>query len=79
MSDVEIRGAVCRALVAEPVFAECEISEVAKGQTELVRGSPRPPSGSIQCSVEDGVVTLTGDLPSLEHKRLAAVLEPCTA
>jgi osmotically-inducible protein OsmY len=35
-------------------------------------GLPRPPW--IEISVEDGVVTLDGDVPSLSHKRLAGVL-----
>jgi hypothetical protein len=35
-------------------------------------GLPHPPW--IEVSVEDGVVTLDGDVPSLSHKRLAGVL-----
>jgi osmotically-inducible protein OsmY len=78
MSDAEIRDALSRALVQEPAFAECAIFERVKerveGAAELVRASPGAPLGTIESAVEDGVVTLDGDVPSLEHKRLAGVL-----
>jgi osmotically-inducible protein OsmY len=41
----------------------------AGGEDELLPGQPW-----IEIGVEDGVVTLDGDVPSLSHKRLAGVL-----
>jgi osmotically-inducible protein OsmY len=74
MSDAEIRDGVCHALVQDTAFAECAIHQRVKGRSELVRRGAGSPRGAIECSVEDGVVTLDGDVPGLEHKRLAGVL-----
>jgi osmotically-inducible protein OsmY len=74
MSDAEIRDAVCHALLQEPAFAECVLRARLKGGSELVRATPGPPRGAIECSVEDGVVTLDGEVAGLESKRLAGVL-----
>ncbi|HSD10998.1 MAG TPA: BON domain-containing protein [Candidatus Binatia bacterium] len=74
MSDAEIRDGVCHALMQEPAFAEFVIRQRVKGRSELVRRGPGSPLGVIECSVGDGVVTLDGDVPGLEHKRLAGVL-----
>src|SRR5205085_60086 len=53
----------------------CGIRVLVKGQLEVFRepmGSD--PSGSIVVSVDEGVVTLAGQVISLSHKRLAGVL-----
>jgi osmotically-inducible protein OsmY len=41
---------------------------------ETVRKAIPEPAGSIVVEVNDGVVTLNGEVPSLTHKRLAGVL-----
>jgi osmotically-inducible protein OsmY len=41
---------------------------------EPVRKAVPEPAGSIVVAVNDGVVTLNGEVPSLTHKRLAGVL-----
>ena len=46
----------------------------AKGQVETLRAPIGNSSGSIELSVETGVITLTGQVISLSHKRLAGVL-----
>jgi osmotically-inducible protein OsmY len=74
MSDAEIRDGVFHALVQESAFAEIAIRQRVKGHSESVLRGSGSPAGVIECSVEDGVVTLDGDVPSLEHKRLAGVL-----
>lgn len=74
MTDAEIRDGVCHALLQEPAFAECVIRARLKHRSELVRGTTGAPRGSIECSVEDGVVTLDGEVSGLESKRLAGVL-----
>ena len=74
MTDAEVRDAVCHAFVQESAFRELVIRQRVKGRSQLVRGGPSEANSVIECSVEDGVVTLDGDVPSLEHKRLAGVL-----
>lgn len=77
MSDDEIRDRLCRILAGELAFRECTILAGcgALGQrTELVRAGQPEPRGWIEVVVEDGVVTLDGEAPSLAHKRLAGVL-----
>lgn len=74
MGDKEIRDAVRDALVQEPALAEMTLSELVKGETVILREPPEGGRGAIRIRVEDGVVTLEGDAPSLAHKRLAGVL-----
>jgi osmotically-inducible protein OsmY len=74
MGDAEIRGLVRDALLQEPAFAECVIEEWTKGRLFTVRASPVDTRGYIEVAVEDGIVTLNGELPGLDDKRLAGVL-----
>ena len=74
MGDAETRTHVCAALVQEPALDACTIRTLRKGRIQTVRASAREPKGEIQVEVEDGVVTLNGQVPSLAHKRLAGVL-----
>lgn len=73
MGDGAIRNELRAALLQEPAFAAIAIHETAKGHTEPVR-EPTERSGRIEYEVEDGVVTLNGEVPGLGHKRLAGVL-----
>jgi osmotically-inducible protein OsmY len=73
MGDAEIRDHVCRALLEEPAFERCLIRYV-DGGIENVREATPEPFGSIVVQVNDGVVTLNGEVSSLSHKRLAGVL-----
>lgn len=68
-----IRDCVRDALVAEPAFAEISIAVWNKGALEMVRRIDKAP-GTIELRVENGVVTLAGDVPGLDYKRLAGVL-----
>ncbi len=74
MGDGEIRTLVRDAFLQEPAFAELTLTETVKGQEELVREPPAGSRGSIETDVQDGVVTLNGEVPGLGHKRLAGVL-----
>lgn len=74
MTDAEVRDGVCHALLDEGSLRECELHQRTKGRVERLRGVPPAPHGAIEVAVEDGVVTLDGEVPSLEHKRLAGVL-----
>jgi osmotically-inducible protein OsmY len=74
MGDKEIRDAVRDALLQEPALAECAIREWVKGEAVVVRDPPEGARGDITVRVDDGVVTLEGDAPTMAHKRLAGVL-----
>jgi osmotically-inducible protein OsmY len=74
MGDAEIRDHVCKVLLEEPALELCVIQGFAGGGIETVRKAVPGPAGSITVEVNDGVVTLNGEVPSLTHKRLAGVL-----
>jgi osmotically-inducible protein OsmY len=74
MGDGAIRDHVRHALLQEPALETCTI-RVRDGQKLIVDREPSQKSdGLIEVLVEDGVVTLDGQVPSLSHKRLAGVL-----
>jgi osmotically-inducible protein OsmY len=71
--DGEIRDLVCNALVGEPALTGCTIRDRLGTRFQLAH-SPLTSVGRIDISVARGVVTLTGEVPSLVQKRLAGVL-----
>ena len=74
MGDAEIRDHVCKLLLEESALERCFIHGFVGGGVETVRKAIPEPAGSIVVEVNDGVVTLNGEVPSLTHKRLAGVL-----
>jgi len=74
MGDGEIRDHIRDALLQEPVFASCAIRVWEKGRVTMVREATREPASMIESRVDEGVVTLNGQVSSLSHKRLAGVL-----
>ncbi len=74
MGDGQIRDLVRDALLQEPALGELTLRETVKGEVETVREPAPRRRGEICISVEDGVVTLDGDVPSLAHKCLAGAL-----
>lgn len=74
MGDGAIREHLRNALVREPALREVAIVEQVKGENRSARESPLNERGRIEISVEDGVVTLNGQLQGLDEKRLAGVL-----
>jgi osmotically-inducible protein OsmY len=74
MGDAEIRDHVCKVLLEESALERCFIHGFVGGGVETVRKAILEPAGSIVVAVDDGVVTLNGEVPSLTHKRLAGVL-----
>lgn len=72
MSDGEIRDHVRRALIQEPTLQGCAIRGPAGEQETSFRGPA--PGGLIEIAVKDGVATLSGQVTSLSHQRLAGVL-----
>lgn len=51
-----------------------EIAEVRGEGIEAVRGVPDNPRGRLLIEVNDGIVTLNGEVPGLASKRLAGLL-----
>ncbi|HBK04474.1 MAG TPA: transporter [Acetobacteraceae bacterium] len=73
MGDGEIRDKVRDALLEEISLASCIIRVWVKGQPEIAR-DPADATGTIDVRVEDGVVTLDGDVTGSGQKRMAGVL-----
>jgi osmotically-inducible protein OsmY len=74
MGDKEVRDHVRRALEQELAFGELALSEMVKGREETMRQPADRKRGWIRLSVSEGVVTLDGEVPGLEYKRLTGVL-----
>jgi osmotically-inducible protein OsmY len=74
MGDAEIRDHVCKVLIEESALERCFIRGLVEVSVEPARKDITESTGSIVVEVNDGVVTLNGEVPSLTHKRLAGVL-----
>jgi osmotically-inducible protein OsmY len=74
MGDGAVLDAVRDALIEEPVLQNCAIRIRSKGRVETAREALLEPSGSIEISVDDGVVLLDDRVTNLIQKRLAGVL-----
>lgn len=72
--DGATRDAVCKLLLRQIDFRNCGLHAQVKKQRETLRDASPEASGSIEVAVDDGVVTLSGKVISLSHKRLAGVL-----
>ena len=73
MGDREIRDHVVKVLLEEPALERCLIHSRQPNRLESHRKTVSEPTGTIVVEVDNGVVTLTGEVPSLSHKRLAGV------
>jgi hypothetical protein len=69
-----VRELVCNALLEEPALLNCTIGADTPGHVDVFRQPVSGRSGEITVQVQDGVVTLNGQVPSLSHKRLTGVL-----
>lgn len=74
VGDGATRDAVCKLLMRDVDFRNCALSVKTKGRVETLRAPQGDSSGAIEVAVEDGVVSLKGQVISLSHKRLAGVL-----
>jgi len=72
MTAAEIRDHLCHALLEEPAFRNCALRSRHAGELERIR-EPMGSVGRIDVEVADDVITLSGEVPSLVHKRLAGV------
>ena len=77
VGDGELRTRMCERLAQAVEFRNCVICARVKGQLEVLRGTMdqagNDGNGVVEVTVEDGVVTLTGQVASLSHRRLASV------
>ncbi|MDR3505758.1 MAG: BON domain-containing protein [Acidocella sp.] len=73
MGDGELLNQVRDALAQEIALASCVIRVRGKGHVETVQ-DPAKADGEIEIRVDDGVVTLDGDVPGPGEKRIAGVL-----
>lgn len=73
MPDGQLRDHLRDAFLGEPILSESRLVLVAEGSEDRAR-DPESPRGAIRASVESGVVTLEGEVPSLSHARLTGVL-----
>lgn len=74
MSDAEVRQHVLDALLDEPALRDCGVRVRQANAVHLLRPTAPGTRGCLEVRVEDGVVTLDGDINSLTAKRLAGVL-----
>jgi osmotically-inducible protein OsmY len=73
--DGATRHALGESLLQAVDFRNCTLHVWAKGQRQVLRDAAgSEASGAIEVAVADGVVTLSGWVISLSHKRLAGVL-----
>lgn len=69
--DKELRNEVVKILGGEPALSECRLRVMTDTGPEIIHEADR---GHIDIDVDDGVVTLSGEVGSLSHLRLAEVL-----
>jgi osmotically-inducible protein OsmY len=78
IGDGELRRRICDRLAQAAEFRDCVICARAKGQLQVLRGTMdqagNEGSGVVEVTVEDGVVTLTGQVISLSHRHLASAI-----
>lgn len=73
ISDEEIARKLAAYLGGEPVFRECSIVVQIGGESRIVQLRD-PGEYFVNIRIDDGVVTLTGEVGSQTHRRLAEVL-----
>ncbi|HKJ75587.1 MAG TPA: BON domain-containing protein [Gammaproteobacteria bacterium] len=72
-ADEELRDQVAERLSTEPVFSEYTLQVGAGGELQTLHEAG-PEGFAVKAHVHDGVVTLSGRVGSLSHRRLAEVL-----
>lgn len=73
--DGEIRDAFVRSVLSQPELRNANVRQHHKGRLETIHEtSDDEPAGSIEFGVADGVLSLTGAVLSLSHKRMLEAL-----
>jgi osmotically-inducible protein OsmY len=74
IGDAALAVKVGRILAEEPVFREFDLVVSRKGEKEILRKRDVPGGDHIHADIQNGVVTLSGKVNSLTHRRLAEAL-----
>lgn len=74
VSDAELLVRVAKAIAAEPGLDHCALRVHRGLRTQVLRPNSVQTRGEIELRVDNGVITLDGDVPSLVDKRLAESL-----
>lgn len=79
IGDGELRTRICERILQTMEFRNCVVcARVKEGQLEMLRGTMdqagEEGGGVMEVTVEDGIVTLTGQVISLSHRRLASAI-----
>jgi osmotically-inducible protein OsmY len=77
--DGALRDEVANMLLQEPVFLEYGLRIVKKGVLDTLREPQGDPTRVLNIQVSEGTVTLSGNVGSLTHQRLAEALTWWTA
>lgn len=72
--DGAIRDSLSGFLLQDPALQTCTLRVMIKGECKSLREAADNACGAIELAVEDGVITLAGEVISLSHKRLAGVM-----
>lgn len=72
--DGAIRDMSVKFILGEPTLLNCEVRVHHKGRVDALRRVEPDAAGNIEIAVQDGVITLDGEVGSLSHKRIAGVL-----
>ncbi len=72
--DKALRDAVLNNLLQEPSLRECSLRVQAYEGLELIRDVQNDAGGVIELDIHGGVITLSGHVVSLTHRRLTEVL-----
>jgi len=72
--DGAIRDGCVKFILGEPTLRNCEVRIHHKGRVDALRRVEPDAAGNIEIAVQDGVITLDGEVGSLSHKRIAGVL-----
>jgi osmotically-inducible protein OsmY len=71
--DGAMRDSLAAFLLHQPELRDCRIRTRGKCSIEVLRDAPQP-SGDIEFTIDDGIVTYEGVVQSLSHKRVMGVL-----
>ncbi|MGD8339759.1 MAG: BON domain-containing protein [Gammaproteobacteria bacterium] len=75
MGDGEVADELQQALIRDSAFHELTIIRAVGNSKVVIRNMPRGRyAWYLEFRVEDGIVTLDGEVPSLSHKRLAGTM-----
>jgi osmotically-inducible protein OsmY len=72
--DGAIMDSLQRFVLSEPVFRNCTIRVMEKGESRTLQSITDESAGWIEFSTQDGTISLLGEVISLSHMRMAELL-----